>query len=420
MKKITLVVLLGFSFSSLAQNTKYFRQLRYNHVSPFIEIVGTHPIDSNTASKTSHYIFKYDTHGRILEIINNHFHTEKVHPLASLGVHKVVFTYENGKEIRAFYNPNNIRITNDKNVFKEVYLTDENNVKKQLNFYDLDDKPMESNWQITEYQWQQTTKYIVEKRFNLKGEVVNLSPYFEFGITGIIIDKNGAPKGHYNLNENLEVVDNHFGTASYQDTYDTLGNHIQYSYHDKKDKLITNQWGYAKGRKEYDPEGNFISLSLFDKSGTLLNTRKRPSNASIELAKPVTKKDSSAIKNIALGYLIALQELKPDLMKNVFHPELAKRTLGYDRETQQEVIRETTFEQMVEFAKSWNKAGNKFPPNPSNKVVILDIYNRIASVKLISDNWVEYLHLIQTNNEWDIINLLWQYKDIKRYPKLEK
>lgn len=156
MKKLILILFLGISLSSIAQSTKYYRQLRYNHVSPFIEIAGIYPIEINTANKTSHYIFKYDTSGRVSEIINNHYHTEKVHPLASLGAYKVVFAYEDNKEIRIFYNPNNKRITNDRGVYKDTYLLDANNVKKQLNFYDLDDKTIESNWKITEYRWQQT------------------------------------------------------------------------------------------------------------------------------------------------------------------------------------------------------------------------------------------------------------------------
>lgn len=88
----------------------------------------------------------------------------------------------------------------------------------QLNFYDLDNKPMESNWKITEYQWKKSEKYTIEKRCNLKKELVDLSPYFEFATTGILLDKNGTPKGHYNLNEKLEVTENDFGVASYQDT----------------------------------------------------------------------------------------------------------------------------------------------------------------------------------------------------------
>jgi hypothetical protein len=82
-----------------------------------------------------------------------------------------------------------------------------------------------------------------------------------------------------------------------------------------------------------------------------------------------------------------------------------------------EYARATTKTQMIEFATSWNKSNTKFPFKPSNKIKILDIYNRIATVKLVSDNWVEYLHLMKLDGKWSIVNLVWQYKDIKRYPK---
>ena len=89
MKFLKLVLLLFTTSSLLAQNvasTNYFRHLRYNHVSPYIDLAGTYPIDNETAQSTSHYIFKYNNSGEIIEIINNHYHTERQHPLASLGV----------------------------------------------------------------------------------------------------------------------------------------------------------------------------------------------------------------------------------------------------------------------------------------------------------------------------------------------
>ena len=69
---------------------------------------------------------------------------------------------------------------------------------------------------------------------------------------------------------------------------------------------------------------------------------------------------------------------------------------------------------MLKFAESWNKSGAKFPTNPKNHVTILDAYQKAASVKLVSDNWVEYLHLIKVNRQWKIINLLWLYKDSRK------
>jgi hypothetical protein len=419
-KKISVLCLfLLSSISSFAQDistNKYFRHLRYNHVSPYISLAGTYPIDSLTASNTSHYIFKYNESNQPIEIINNHYHTEKVHPLASIGAYRTVIEYQKRKEIRTFYDMNDKRILNDRAVYKEVHLFDKRGFKKGLKFYDLEDKPMQSNWDLTEYVWVKDKEFIIERRFNLENKPVDVSPYFPFGITKIVLTKDGVPKAHYNLNEKLEVTNNVHGIASYQDIYDAMNNHTQYSYHDKSDSLVQNQWGFALGKKVYDSIGNNIRIDYFDANNTSTRSRDLYSNVSKKLSPIASKKDSVEIIKQSSGYLVALQELSPKLMNEVLNDSLNKVTVGYDRERKAEYARATTREQMIEFATSWNKANNKFPTRPSNQIEILDIYNRIANVKITSDNWVEYLHLIKLDDKWTIINLIWQHKDVNRYP----
>lgn len=420
---MTLLKLLLFSCISLSiyaqesNQINYFRHLRYNHVSPYIDLVGIHPISHETAKATSHYVFKYDSSGRLTEIINNHYHTEKQHPLASIGVYKMVITYKNNEETRLFFDPNNKRISNDRKVFKEVYTYDKKGFKNKLAFYDLENKPMESNWKIASYNWSKHKKMIVERRYNLKRKPVNLSPYFEFGTTGIVLDKNGAPKAHYNLNNDLKITENTNGIASYKDTYDTIGNHTRYTYHDSKDNLALNQWKFAVGKKEYDSIGNNISLKQIAPNGKLVRKRMIPTNINITLSKVATQRDSVSIKEKALGYLIGLQKLNPKLMHEVMNDSLNKVTIGWDRNTKKEYSKRTTKAQMIAFANSWNKSNTKFPVPPNNNVTILDIYNRIANVKLVSDNWVEYLHLMKLDGNWQIVNLIWQHKNVDRYPK---
>lgn len=420
MKILKSLLMFCICISLHAQNntkTEYYRHLRYNHVSPYIELAGTYPINQSTAKSTSHYIFKYDDSNRIIEILNNHYHTEKQHPLASLGVYKVTITYSENKETRTFFDKNGKRISNNRVVYKEVYSYNKKGRKSKLQFYNLENEPMESNWGISEYQWRKHKKLIIEERFNLKHEAVALSPYFQFGITGILLNKKGIPKAHYNLDKNLKVINNDKGTASYQDIYDELGSHTVYSYHDAENKLVLNQWGFAYGEKKYDTIGNQIGLEQFDTNNKKIRERPIYSNTKTELASKATQKDSAAITKKALGYLIALQDLKPELMNTVVNDSLNKVTIGYNRTLKKEYARATTKEQMMVFAESWNKSNAKFPFKPNNKIEILDIYNRIANVKLVSDNWVEYLHLIKLDGQWTVINLIWQHKDINRYPK---
>ena len=276
---------------------------------------------------------------------------------------------------------------------------------------------MESNWGVASYQWNKKDELIIEKRFNIKEAAVPISPYFKFGITGILLDEKGAPKAHYNLNEALEITNNSVGVASYQDSFDEQGNHTEYSYHDAEGKLTINQWGFAIGKKSYDEFGNHIKLEHIDTEGQSIRSRPIYSNVNIEWSPAATTQDSLEIKQKSLGYLKALQQLDPILMDEVMNDSLNKVTIGYDRVVKKEVARPTTRAQMIAFAKDWNKSNTKFPPVPNDQVSILGIYNRIASVELVSDNWVEYLHLIKLDGNWQIVNLIWQHKDVKRYPK---
>ncbi len=416
--KFLLLTLVSTSIFAQSNNSEeYYRHLRYNHVSPYIDVVGIYPIDKSIAESTSHYKFSFDDSNRLVEIVNNHFHTEKKHPLASIGVYRVTITYQDGKETRTFFDSNGKRISNDRDVYKEVYHYDKKGFKNSLSFYYIDDQPMESNWKIAKYEWKKHKKFIVEKRFNLSDVEVSVSPYFKFGTTGISLYKNGAPKAHYNLNTDLEVANDETGIASYRDTFDDEGNHTKYTYHDISGVLKKNQWNFAIGEKVYDSIGNNIKLVQMDENEGVIRSRDIYTNSRIEFSAIASKNDSLDIRKKSLGYLIALQQLKPELMDTVMNDSLNKVTIGYDRQTQKEYARATTRTQMMAFAKDWNKSNMKFPFKPNNKVRILDIYNRVASVRLTSDNWVEYLHLIKLDGKWDIVNLIWQHKDISRYPK---
>jgi len=118
-----------------------------------------------------------------------------------------------------------------------------------------------------------------------------------------------------------------------------------------------------------------------------------------------------------LGYLKALQQLDSILMDQVMNDSLNKVTIGYDRSIRKELAIATTRNQMIAFAQNWNKSNAKFPPIPNDQMTILGIYNRIAAVQLVSDNWVEYLHLIKLDGKLEIINIIWRHKDVNRYPK---
>ena len=71
---------------------------------------------------------------------------------------------------------------------------------------------------------------------------------------------------------------------------------------------------------------------------------------------------------------------------------------------------------MVELAGRYNQKGDKFPEAPRVEIKILDIDKRVASVKLIVDDWIDYMHLYQNDQQqWKTINVLWQYHDLNKH-----
>ena len=125
--------------------------------------------------------------------------------------------------------------------------------------------------------------------------------------------------------------------------------------------------------------------------------------------------DSKNVKRAVLDYIESQHKVEPGLMKRGLDKKLAKRTYWKSKDGS-EIIMETDFETMVSLAANYNKNGNKFPLSPKVEIDILDIDKRVASVKLTADDWIDYMHLYKNeNNEWKIINVLWQYNDTKKH-----
>lgn len=128
-----------------------------------------------------------------------------------------------------------------------------------------------------------------------------------------------------------------------------------------------------------------------------------------------TGQDSLAVKQAALDYIESQHKPNPSQMEQALHPRMVKRTFWKDKETGKDYMRETSAESMVILAETYNKKNDRFPGNPKKEVRILDMSDRTASVKLIADEWIDYMHLVKLNGTWKIANVLWQYTDSKQH-----
>lgn len=125
--------------------------------------------------------------------------------------------------------------------------------------------------------------------------------------------------------------------------------------------------------------------------------------------------EQEKIKRAVLDYIVSQHNVEPELMQRGIDKELAKRTYWRNKQGDEFVLK-TDFDTMVWVAKNYNKDGDKFPETPKIDIDILDVDNRVASVKLTADEWIDYMHLYKNEHQkWKIINVLWQYHDEKRH-----
>ena len=125
--------------------------------------------------------------------------------------------------------------------------------------------------------------------------------------------------------------------------------------------------------------------------------------------------DRKAITTAARNYIVSQHISSRELMAAALHPKLVKRTY-WGKGSQQETILETSRETMLNVAENYNRNGDKFPANPRVEIKILDIDQRVASVKLSADDWIDYMHLVKNpQGQWQILNVLWQYHDIGQH-----
>ncbi|WP_284464564.1 nuclear transport factor 2 family protein [Chryseobacterium sp.] len=133
-----------------------------------------------------------------------------------------------------------------------------------------------------------------------------------------------------------------------------------------------------------------------------------------QLVSGQSRQDSLAIKQAALDYIESQHTPNASRMERALHPRMVKRTFWKDKATGKDYLRETNAESMILLAETYNKNKDKFPASPKKDVKFLDVSEKTASVKLIADEWIDYMHLTKLNDTWKIVNVLWQYNDTQR------
>ena len=120
-----------------------------------------------------------------------------------------------------------------------------------------------------------------------------------------------------------------------------------------------------------------------------------------------SNKEKDAVRQAALDYIEALYQVDSSRIERSVHPDLSKR--GFYRETGADAYKPgtMTYQQLYDLAGRWNKNGQVKKDAPK-EVIVLDVLDQTASVKVVAQWGIDYMHLAKYDGKWKIINVLWQ------------
>ena len=185
-----------------------------------------------------------------------------------------------------------------------------------------------------------------------------------------------------------------------------IDKHVEVTVFDIDNNLATAR---AVGAVWYD----FLQLAKTDGEWRIVNILWSPNNvlgpnhteADEEARVVPTARDSAQVVAQALNYIEGSFTGDAGRMESALHPELTKVMLAYDRATQRPYLRTMGASDLVE----GTLAGLGMVPEDEwhISVELQDVSHGIASIKVTSSMYIDYLQMGKVNGAWKIINVLW-------------
>ena len=116
-----------------------------------------------------------------------------------------------------------------------------------------------------------------------------------------------------------------------------------------------------------------------------------------------SQEDIDAVTRAALDYLEGYVEGDSERHARSYHQECLKRR--YDTDVESGVTELTVIppQVMVDYAAT----GRSVVENCEVEVIIDAISEDIASVRVYSCNWVDFLHVVKARGEWKLFHVTW-------------
>jgi hypothetical protein len=121
------------------------------------------------------------------------------------------------------------------------------------------------------------------------------------------------------------------------------------------------------------------------------------------------ERDEDAIRDVARAYLESWLDGDAERMRAALHPMLAKRGLDYGHESTPTAVHHLDADYMIESA----ARGPRRQFGRTCEITILDLAEDVASVKVVSEPFIDYLHAVKLDGRWSILNALYEDRQVE-------
>jgi len=126
---------------------------------------------------------------------------------------------------------------------------------------------------------------------------------------------------------------------------------------------------------------------------------------------PPSSDDLEAITAVALDYVEGWFDGDEARMRRCLHPDLVKRTIWDDTAAGEWRLGQTADAAMMV---GWTRDGEgrtDVPEAREFEIVIEHVFRHIASVRVLSSPFMDYLHVAKLGDRWSIVNVLWEVRE---------
>ncbi|MBN2348534.1 MAG: hypothetical protein JXJ22_06850 [Bacteroidales bacterium] len=281
---VTLVVFLNSCNQQGSQTADFEKVQHYRHLlfteTPWDSIKGAYKLTLEEAKTINNYKFSYDEDQRLIQV--EFCRGDSLLDGSRLGAAKVAISYEDGKEIRHYFNKNNEPQTVNGDVFKAVYDLDETGFRTGLKFYGKDDQPVENRNNIGYYTWSKTPLGMIkENRYTLAGEETVLNPFCPFYELRFSYNEKGIVTRMANYEKDMLydcTAENcgNIGVSYFDFTINDEGGLLGFSVHSTTGQLSNLYWGWARFTQSLDENGYVTERVNYDQDDELLGGKMVP------------------------------------------------------------------------------------------------------------------------------------------------